>query len=360
MTILTRYVVTQYLRLFFLTLTAGATLYMVIHFFDRIGNLSRYDPSTAAMAAYFVFRLPAMLSEIYPAASLLAVLLSLGLAARNREILALRACGISTWQLAVPLIAVAAAMSVLVLAWNEMVVPPTMARCRYLNDVVIKKKTFQGAFNATSLWFQDTQGFISIDFYDANQQAIYGLTLYDADPSFQLNRIIEVPVLRWRDERWRAEVGTVKNIGPDGEILDRFLEPGEFELSEDPRDLAARRRRADEFSFLQLKNQIDVLRAKGLNADEFVVDLHHKMALPFAGLVTVLVGFPLAVRGGRRAGIAHNVALGLAVGFAYFVVTAVALSAGRAGGIPPVLAAWTANSLFIVLAGALYIGADTA
>jgi lipopolysaccharide export system permease protein len=358
MSIIARYVVTRYLRILGLTMLATTGLIVVVDFFERIGRLQRYDPTFAALAGYFLFRIPSLVTEVYPAASLLAVLISLGLLARHREVLALRACGIGTWQLAVPLVLVSALISFGVLVWNETVVPPTASRSRTINDFVIKKKTFRGYFNASSLWFQGPRGFYNVDYFDANRNALYGLTLYEADPSFRLNRIIEIPAAQWRGDHWDIREGTVKNLGPNGEIIVRPLEPGEFELNETPRDFSQRRRESEEFSYAELKRQVDVLRAKGLDASEYLVDLYLKLAWPFSGLVTVLVGFPIAVRGGRRTGLARNIGIGMAIGFGYWATMAVAVSAGHTGGLPPVAAAWAANGIFALFGATLYMGRE--
>ena len=356
MNILARYIITHYLGVFAACLGAATGLFLVIDFFQRISSFSRYGADAASVAAYFLFKLPSMITEVYPAVALISVLIALGLMSRHHEVLALRACGVSTWQLAAPLLALTAAISVGVMVWNESIVPAAATRAKLISDVDIKKKSYRGIFNATAIWFQSKQGFVNIDYYDANRRAIYGLTLYETDPSFGLNRIIELPVARWRDGRWESKQGTVKNMGPEGEVVPRPLEPGEFELEERPEDFAQRRRLPKEFSFRQMSRQIEILADKGLSAEELGVDLHLKLAWPMSGLVMVAVGFPLALRGGRRAGLGANAALGLAVGFAYWVTMAVAISAGRSGGLPPMAAAWAANGLFAALAGSLYLG----
>ncbi len=354
MTILGRYVAGRFLSALGGALAAGTSLYLIIDFFDRVRDFARYDPEFSAILSYFLYKIPGVIYQLYPAASLLAVLLSIGILSRNREIMAIRACGVSTWKLATPVIVLAAFGSVLAFLWNETVVPPASAMSNYVNDVVIKNKPYRGIFNASSLWFQSSDGFVNIDYYDASQRTIYGLTLYDADKSFHLNRMIEIPTLKWRDQGWEAAPGTVKTLEADGLISSRPLEQGEFSLAEAPEDLAARRRKPSEFSFRQLKTQTDLLKAKGLGADDLMVDLHNKLAWPVSGLITVLVGFPLAVRGGRRGGMGYSLGTGMAVGFGYWVVAALALSAGRTGGLPAPLAAWSANILFSLLAAGLY------
>ncbi len=359
MTIIARYVVAQYLKAFALCLAGGVGLFLIIDFFNSMESFEGYDPALTMMGTYFLLKLPNMVREVYPAAALLSVLISLGGLARHREILALRACGVSTWQLALPLLYLSTLVSLVMLLWNETVVPPTAAESRRIRDISIMKKRSTGAFNASSLWFQGNEGFFNIDYFDANRQALFGLTLYETDADFRLMRILEVPEAFWRNDHWEIEAGQVKRIDENGNFVLRPLLPDELVLADPPSDFAKRRQKTKELGYAQLRQRIAVLRAKGLQADAFAVDLHAKLALPFAGLVTVLVGFPLAIRSGGRGGVTANVMSGLAVGFAYWVTMAVALAVGRSGGLPPIVAAWSANVLFGVVGGVLYLGSDS-
>ena len=279
MSLIARYVLSGYLRAFAMAMVSIVLLYLVIDVFERLPDLVEYNAEPADMLGYFAYKVPSILSEIYPAAVLLAVLIGIGMLQRHCEILALRACGISTWRLALPLVALAAIMTVGAVAWNESVVPPTAARSRYLYDVVIKKKIRRGAFNAASLWFQDERGFVNIDYYDADNERIYGLRLYDAQGDHRLARVLEIPLLSWDGERWNYEEGHVKRIDSDGLPYSSPIDDDDFSTAETPASLADRERRPEEFSFAQLREQVRILRAKGLNADSSLVDLHRKTGL---------------------------------------------------------------------------------
>lgn len=356
MNTLSRYLVTIFLKTFAMVMAAATGLFLVVDFFQRIGQLSRYQTELSTIAAYFLLKLPGIVAEIYPVVALLSVLISIGLLARNREILAMHACGVSTWQLAAPLMGTAAVISFVVLLWSEAVVPGASERSHFINDVEIKNKPHQGLFNASSIWFQNKQGFVNLDYFDANRKAVYGMTLYETAPTFAIERVIEISSLLWRDGMWEIGEGTVKNIGPHGEVVSRPLEAGELVIEETPDDFTHRPRRPREFSYGQLQKQIAVLETKGLRAEELLVDLHLKLAWPFSGLVVVLLALPLAVRGGRHGGLAANVGIGMVVGFAFWVTMAVAISAGRTGGLSPVVAAWTANGIFTLLGASFYLG----
>jgi lipopolysaccharide export system permease protein len=62
----------------------------------------------------------------------------------------------------------------------------------------------------------------------------------------------------------------------------------------------------------------------------------------------VILGIPFALRNSRSGGIALGIGASIAIGFAYFIVNAVLLSYGRSGVLPPLVAAWGANFLFVL------------
>jgi len=359
MSILAKYVVLQFVRVLGLSLVAVVGLYLIVDIFERVPGFLKYQPPASAIVGYFVLKLPELISNVFPAACLLSILISMGTMAGNHEILAVRSCGISTWHLATPLLSLALISSFVVIAWNEMIVPPTYSYSRYLNDVVIKKKDERGIFNASSVWFQAPEGVYHIDYYDNDKHELKDLTLYRVDNSFRVKEVVEVRRALWKNGRWVSEGVSIKTPIPGGGVIWRKLEDGSFEFTQPPKQLAARKREPEEFSFLQLTDQIRILEGKGRDASEFKVYLHRKLAWPLAGFIVVLVGFPLAVRGGRRAGVARNLTTGLAVGLAYWVLTGAALSAGTSGELPAVLAAWGANIIFAAVAAGLYLSPKT-
>ena len=100
MNTISRYMVASFLKTFAMVMSAVTGLFLILDFFQRIGQLTAYEAEASAIMAYFLLKLPGIVGEIYPAVTLLSVLISIGLLARHREILAMRACGLSTWQLA--------------------------------------------------------------------------------------------------------------------------------------------------------------------------------------------------------------------------------------------------------------------
>jgi lipopolysaccharide export system permease protein len=353
MGILARYVTGLYLTAFAGIMSLGVVLSTTIDFFGRIGDFAEDGATGGSMAAYFLLKAPSIVPELFPLATLLSVLFTFGSLARHHELMALNACGVLRRTILLPLLASTALLTLGVGIWNETVVPGTAQNSRYIKDIVIKKKHDRGLYNSVSLWYQGARGFFNIGYFDANRNALYGLTLYEATPEFVLERVIEVDTGVWREGSWEFSRGVIKTLQPDGTITISPLAPGDLVLEESPTTLRRKRRSSDTFSFAQLLDRIRTLQARGLDANEFVTDLHAKVSQPFAGIVTLLVGYVVGIRDRRRPSLALNGALGLSLALVYWLSAAAAIAAGRNGAMPPAVAAWVANLLFLALAATL-------
>ena len=350
MNILSRYLVRSYLGLFATALAAATGLSLVVDFFLRIGDFAAYDSPATLVASYFLLKVPKMAAEIYPAAALLAVLVSVGSLVERDEVLAMRSCGVSPWGLAVPLVGASLLLSVVVFVWNETVVPPTASRARTIKLIDIKQEQYRGLHDASSIWFQTDSGFVNVDYFDASRAILQGYTALEITDDFRLGRVLRIPEAHWDGFRWQSSGGGETVFDGDSDELPRVLTPEQVRIVDTPDELRAKRRRAYEFSFWQLLDQIARLRAKGVDANEYLVDLHFKVASPLAGVIAVALGIPLATRRRRRSGAAYAVGAGAVVCFVFWFAMSVSVSAGHAGRLPPPIAAWAPNVLFATVA----------
>jgi len=111
-------------------------------------------------------------------------------------------------------------------------------------------------------------------------------------------------------------------------------------------------------SYLELKDYVAQLEAAGFQVRKYLVELYSRLSFPLVNLVMVLVAIPFALqspRGGRLFG----VGLALAILAGYLVVHYVALAFARADLLPPFLAAWTANIIFLGIGVSLLLRART-
>ena len=152
-----------------------------------------------------LFKVPLMLTQIMPPAVVISVLMSLGLLARRNEIIALRASGISLLQTTLPILALALAISMTALVWNETVVPYSSRMFQFVNNVEIRKRAMRGISQRPRDLVSRRRGFYSIDYVDRGRQTVHGLTdlpTGSIESGFHLEGVIEVPRAQWHDGRW--------------------------------------------------------------------------------------------------------------------------------------------------------------
>ena len=355
--VLSRYLVGQFLGILLPVTATFVLLYVIVDLFDRLDILLRHQATVAATARYFWFKIPLMLTQITPPAVITSMLLALGLLSRRNEIIALRASGVSLGQTAVPLLAVAAGISVAAFIWNETVVPYSSRRFQQVNNVEIRKRTLRGVLSEREIWYHGAAGFYNIDHVDRARGIVYGLVIYRLDDGFRLQSVIRVPRADWRDGAW-VTMGTVQHQIGDETFSETLIASDALGLPETLDDFLEVEREPEELSFSLLRQRIAALTRKGIDASHFLVDLHLKLALPFASAVLACVGIPIAGRLRRHPSIAGIVGLGTAVGFGYWVLLALANSLGQSGVLPPIVAAWAANVFFLLVGAALFLSGD--
>jgi lipopolysaccharide export system permease protein len=207
-----------------------------------------------------------------------------------------------------------------------------------------------------AIWYHGADGFYHIDYVDRDRQAVFDLTIYRLDSAFRLRSVVHVPRADWTDGHWRAAGAVEYPIG-DGAISGVPV-PESLHLAESLDDFLEVQREPEELSFTALRERIDDLARKGIDASHYLVDLYLKLALPFASCVLAVVAVPIAGRLRRHPSIAATVGLGTVVGFGYWVVLGLSTSLGQTGALPPLVAAWAANGIYLLLGAGLFLSSE--
>jgi lipopolysaccharide export system permease protein len=111
-------------------------------------------------------------------------------------------------------------------------------------------------------------------------------------------------------------------------------------------------------SFWELRDYIAQLEAAGFQIRKYLVELYSKLSLPVVNLVMVLVAIPFA-RQSPRGGRLFGIGLAIMIMAGSLVVHYVALAFARADLLPPLIAAWTANVIFMGIGVSLLLRART-
>jgi len=353
--IITRYLVTEYIKIFGLGLAAFFLVFLVIELFERINVVIVNRAPLSALFEYFLFTLPAFFSQTIHFAVLVATIITLGILSRRNELVAMRTHGIGYYRVVIPLFVIAALTSGVMFVCNETIVPVTLRKAEYIWDVRIKKEPRQTFFALNQVWCRVDGTIFNVRFLDVRKHRLKGVTIYQFEDDFVLRRRIDAPEARWSKDGWSFAQATVREFLPGGDMRTSTHDYKDIALPGKPEDFKKGMKQPEEMSYGELRDYVDALERDGYNASRYLVDLHAKMAFPFISLIMVLIGSPLALitewkRGG---GMVQGLGLSLVAGFLYWMSFSLSISLGHTGMLPPLVAAWGPNAFFGLVGGFL-------
>jgi len=357
--ILDEYVLREFLVTFGLVLITFVLLMLVFTFFELLGDIIRNKTALVTVGEYLINLTPSMIYLITPLSVLIGVLVVFGLMNRNSELTAMKATGISLYRITVPVLVIAAFLSVMLFAFDELYLPQANRKQEALRNVIKGKpaETFEHP-GRNWMFGQERRGEPSTIFYyeyfDPEIDAFGNISVFEFDPgSFTLVKRIHAKTAQWQPnlQAWVFEDGWERDFQGEAVTGYRTFPVSTFrEVYEPPSYFTREVRPSSEMSFGELARYIHSLRQSGFNTVPLRVQLNHKLAYPLITLVMGILAIPFALSMGKR-GSLSGIAIAIGVAVAYYAASAFFESMGNVSWLPAVLAAWSPDLLF-GLAGA--------
>ncbi len=351
LTILDKYLVKEVLGPFGLCIGGFTIVLLSGYLFELMDLLFVKKVPADTVMRLLGYKLPSIVALTLPLAVLFGTLLALGRLAKDNELTVMRMAGFSLFRIAAPLLVLGAVVSGITYWANEKVVPEMNHREANL----VRRIIFEDAPPSIEeqVFFRDPEGrFFYIGRVDNQRRQLHNVLVYDVKHG-PYPRLITAAFGEYGESKWHLRDGIVQELDESGVVENQVrFQHMELPLTGKPERFFGQQKTTDEMSRRELGEHIQLFQQSGLQVDDFVVDYHLKLALPFASLVFVFIGAPLCFafgRGGRMFG----VILSLVIMFLYYVATSIARSMGANGLIPPLLAAWMSNAIFAGLGAAL-------
>jgi LPS export ABC transporter permease LptG/LPS export ABC transporter permease LptF len=359
--ILDRYILREFLKILALVLISTAALFVIVDYTDLSGDIRQNHIPLPVVFAYYRFTIFQILNWTLPISVLVATLVTFGILSKNNEITALKSSGMSLYRVALPVMAIAGAISVLAYLMLDYVLPYSNRRVDELRNRIKGKKAVLSQ-NQQKLWFLGKGRYI-INFlnYDREAKQLSQVQVFEFHPAvFRLTRRVYADRARWDGEGWVFEHGWMRSFSDDGSTstYSPIVRPLRLFYAEKPEDFATEVKSPDQMTFAQLRRYIDTIKRSGYAAEELTVKLYEKTSWPFISMVMALIALPFAFRIGRR-GALYGIGIALVVGIFYWMIFAVFTKFGEVGNLPPPLAAWAANVLFAIIGIYLFLHVET-
>ena len=345
------YLLRRFLAYFALLMLAFVFLFHVFTFFELLDDIARHGVPFLVVVKYFWYLTPYLLYQLAPLGALVAVLVTLGVMSKNNEIVACKASGISLYRLALPLLLAGLSLAATMIILDDLYLPYTNQRQDALRNQ-IKGKPAQ-TYTRPQRWIFGEKGKIyNYDLFEPDKNLFAGLTVVELDPgTFHVKRRVFANQAHWSDAQnvWILESGWLRDFH-DGSIekYQKFTATALPELTEPPSYFNREVRQASQLSFGQLGTYIDGLRRAGFDVSALTVQWYVKIAFPLIAPVSMLLAIPYAFRVGARGAIG-GIAVGLAVGILYWLLSRLLEAMGGVGQMPPPFAAFAPDLIFYFL-----------
>lgn len=356
MTLLARHLNYYFWRYFSLAIGAFSSIYLLIEFFERIDNLLEHQASWALGAAYFLSKIPLILGQLTPLAVLLATFMTLGTLARQEELTAMRACGISLSRISWPLLQQGLLITGILLILGETLLPATVRFHENIWQRATAEGTAAAGLQLENTWLRHGNSMVYIRLAEPQKKRLHGISIFQLNENMALKKRLEARRAVWQHDHWQLQQVVSFHFTATGKLESQQSLPAQpWQLNKKPADFQQVETSAEHNSAHELYKRSRRLAREGYPTSRLRVDMHAHLARPCACLIMVLLGIPFALQSGRQSHVGLGLALTIGIGLAYFVLHTLLLSFGYSGLLPPVWAAWSSNLLFLLLAAWLLL-----
>lgn len=345
MRILDRYILKSTIGLFFGCLFTFFSLYIIIDILSHLEPILENHIKIDILLQYYASFLPIIFVQVAPIACLLATLYTFAKLNRDNEIIAMRASGLSIFQITKTVIMLGLIVSLTIFWVNDKFVPSALALAQKIKNQIeegAKNKPKPDTIINVSMYGSGNRLFF-VNKFLTKKNTMEGVIILEQDEKQNIRRKIVASKAIHGEGIWTFYNAITYNFDENGQIIDepQYTEEEVMAITETPSDFLNQRQSPEYMNISQLEQYIWRLTKSGASTviRNLKVDLYKRYTEPLSGIVIIFLGIPFALKMRKRATGLSSLGVSLMVGFLYHVLSAVSLALGKAGILPPILAA---------------------
>ena len=358
MSIISRYLTREIFKYFSIILVTVICIFLAVDFFEKIDNFIEAGLPFSRSIRFFQFRIPFIIAQITPVCILLAVIIVFGLMNKNNEIIALKSSGISIYLFLKPVLSIGLLFGIFLFFLSETIVPITINKANTIWLKEVKKKSAV-ITREKNIWIKGNRSILHIKYYNPSNKTVSGVTLYYFDKDFDLIRRVDAKNGFYKNEEWvfheLMEQIRDKETGNYQTVLhEQKIEKLDFL----PDDLKRVIKKSEEMNFKELYLYIKNIESEGYDATIYRVDLNAKIAFPFVCIIMCLLAAGITIKINKGRTLSISITYGIGIIFLYWILYSFCLSLGYGGILPPLIASWMANLIFLCFGGLILLNAE--
>lgn len=351
MKLLDKYLLRRFISLLMYSMIAFLAIFVVIDVVENIDKFIDAGLNRNQIATYYLLNLPFFLSTALPMSMLISSIFCIGTLARNNELTAMKATGVSLYRITAPILLLAFLISCGSFVFDDQVKVQTDRKLELYQDQYIKKRPPKRHLRRDNIFIQDTPTRnLVISHFNGNTMVGSQISIQYLE-SGRISRRIDANKIHYSDslENWYVSDYVIREFTEqDSErVVDSSRDTMGVALTVHPQDILKEAIDPAQMNYSELSEFIAQLHSLGIDPRKWEVNLHFKLAFAFTNFVVVLFGLPL-VANQRKGGLAFGAGLSLFIIFTYYAIIKVGQVMGFKGLLPPLLSVWMGNIIFII------------
>ncbi len=342
----------KYILFEFIKTYLGALVFFVVimsftELLERLDFFQERNVSAINIFLYHLYKTPFFILQFSPIAVLFAVVFSLGMLAKNRELMAVITGGVNFFRVVFYLYLTGLALSIFFIFFNDIITVRTQEITGEMN------RGFKGITHRLDKQYLNMYGkgnyIYHITYYHYHEKKMDNVQILKTSKNKErVESRIDAKDAIWNNDKkvWVFHNGIIRHFDPEGNLTNAepFKEK-EIVLQEKPSDFDYKKKDVKELSISSAWKYIKNIEAKGFMTRTELVDFHLKFSFPFACLLMMLIGAPLSLYSSKSVII---ISFGFSLlGFVvYWVLLSLGMSLGKTGMLPPFLGVWMSNIFF--------------
>lgn len=319
---LDRYIILNVLALTGIVALGLTTVYTLVVFLTDVAETGRGNYGVREALGYSLLMAPGSLYILMPIVALLGTLLGIGALARNSELTAMRAAGVSMARIGLATLLAGALLGVLGFVLGDWLGP---AGERAANELRDSARGEAGGADR-SLWLRDADNVLRVRQLVREDYA-RDVTVYRTGPDGTLVQVSSVTEARYVDGHWQLDGVKRTEFRPNGTRV-VSIDSEQIESGITPNVLRLFILEADNLSVRGLTRLVSYMDENHLDSTKYRIWLWRKLVEPLTVMMMMLFAVPFVIGTLRDAGAGQRLLAGVLVGIVFYVTNKVSVSLG--------------------------------
>lgn len=337
-----RYVMRHVLSLTGIVALGLLTIYTFGVFVSEIDDTGKGDFGVVQLFEYTVLMMPSSLYILMPIIALLGTLLGIGVLARQSELTAMRAAGVSMLRIGAATLAAGAFLGVITFVVGDWVAPAGETAATAI------RASARGGDPVPAIWLRDGQSMLQIGKLLAEDQ-IGDVMIYRLRDAAQIESITHAQAAHYENGHWLLSDVSETDFG-DTHIAVSKQATMVWNGSLNPNLIKQLILEANSLSTAGLVHLISYFRANHLDDSKYTLLLWRKLIEPFTVMVMMLFAIEFGAARFRDSGAGQRLLFGILLGIGFYVANKVCVSYGELYNWPAPLAAAAPTAVLLGLA----------